>query len=67
MYFVFLQRIPTKELVDGSIGGHSSVSAISPQEQFRIAKMAVEEDDYHYAAQWLKHLARFEYKKIIIY
>ena len=54
------QGIRTEDLLGGRVGGHASLSPLSPEEQFLVAKLAVEEDDYYYAAQWLKHLSRSE-------
>lgn len=54
------QAIPTKQLVEGKVRSHVSLSPITPHEQFRIARSAVEDDDYFYAAQWLKHLSKYE-------
>lgn len=54
----YTQRIPTSHILQGRVGPHASRVPISPQEQFRIVKLAVEEDDYYYAAQWLKHLSK---------
>nr|KAG5714796.1 hypothetical protein BaRGS_000284 [Batillaria attramentaria] len=51
------QSLRTADVIAGRIGGHVALSPLSPEEQFQIAKLAVDEDDYYYAAQWLKHLA----------
>ncbi|KAK7112409.1 hypothetical protein V1264_011874 [Littorina saxatilis] len=52
------QGIRTQDLLRGKVGNRSALEPISPQEQFQVAKVAVDEDDYFYAAQWLKHLSR---------
>ena len=52
------QGIRTKDFLEGRVGGHVSLAPITPEEQFRVAKLAVDEDDYYYAAQWLKYLSR---------
>lgn len=54
------QAISTKQLVEGKVAGYNSVVPISPHQQFSIARSAVDDDDYYYAAQWLKHLSRYE-------
>ena len=52
------QGIRTKDLLEGRVGGHASLAPVSPEEQFRVARLAVDEDDYYYAAQWLKRLSK---------
>lgn len=54
------QKLRTGDLVAGKIGQHAALNPISPEDQFRISKLAVDEDDYYYAAQWLKHLTGSE-------
>ncbi|XP_076458126.1 prolyl 4-hydroxylase subunit alpha-1-like [Babylonia areolata] len=52
------QGIRTSDLLKGRVGQHASVDPLTLQQQFQIVKLAVEEDDYFYAAQWLKHLSK---------
>ncbi|PVD39069.1 hypothetical protein C0Q70_01697 [Pomacea canaliculata] len=50
------QGLRTADLLAGRIGGHLAADRISLQDQFQVAKMAVDRDDYYYAAQWLKNM-----------
>ncbi|KAL8587706.1 hypothetical protein ACOMHN_020924 [Nucella lapillus] len=59
----YTQKVPTSHLLKGLLGQHASRAPISPQEQFRIVKLAVEEDEYYYAVQWLKHLSKSPHLK----
>lgn len=50
------QGLRTADLLAGRIGDHLAADRISLQDQFQVAKMAVDRDDYYYAAQWLKNM-----------